>query len=435
VERSWNDRAAAYEWLGIDIFTQALRMNNMAEEAERCRLRVLNDSGGPVISLIHATRGRPRQACIARKAWLDLAERPQRVEHVFVTDGDDAVSLPLRRMFSAVVAQKDGGPVAAWNLGAQVTCGQIMVQLSDDWTPVPRWDVLLEERLGNLNEPKVLAISDGTRKDDLLCMAICTRAYWALDYFFFHPRFFSVFSDNWFTHEAYRRGVVVQARDVVFTHRHPFFMETVELDDVYLRSNAAEHYDQGQKTMRFLASGQDWSSVHGWFNYWPFYRAVAANLKQGDTVAEVGTWLGRSIIYLAQECQRLNKNVHLIAVDSYRGEHDQKEQLDVVAQHGGSILPAFKANLQRCGVAGMVEILDGDSAQMAGRVGDGTLAFCFIDAAHDYASVRRDITAWLPKIKKGGMLAGHDAQHEPVMRAVKEHFKNAQVVGPIWIAA
>ena len=34
--------------------------------------------------------------------------------------------------------------------------------------------------------------------------------------------------------------------------------------------------------------------------------------------------------------------------------------------------------------------------------------FCFIDSAHDYETVKNDIIYWLPKIKNGGILAGHD---------------------------
>jgi hypothetical protein len=435
LEESWNDRTAAYQWLGIDIFTQALRVNNLQEEAEKCRVRALQDSGGPVISLIHATRGRPRQAAICRKTWLDLAERPARIEHIFVMDADDQESIPLRRMHHALVGAKDAGPVAAWNLGAAISQGSIILQMSDDWTPLPQWDTLIEERLGDLNQAKVLAVSDGARKDALLCMAICTRAYYCHDWFLFHPRFWSVFSDTWFTHEAYRRGAVLEARDLVFTHRHPFFTNTVEFDQVYERSNTKERYTDGERIFKFLQSGRDWSSVHGWFNYWTFYALVAQNLKDGDRVAEIGTWLGRSIIFLAQECQRLRKCVKLTAVDSYKGENDQKEQLDVVAKHGGSILRAFEHNLSRCGVDDMVNVLVGDSAEMAQDIDDASLAFCFIDAAHDRESVARDIKAWERKVKKGGMLAGHDAQHEPVMEAVRDRYPRAQVFGPVWIAA
>lgn len=36
------------------------------------------------------------------------------------------------------------------------------------------------------------------------------------------------------------------------------------------------------------------------------------------------------------------------------------------------------------------------------------LHFCYLDAQHDYESVRQDIELWYPKICAGGMLAGHD---------------------------
>ena len=34
--------------------------------------------------------------------------------------------------------------------------------------------------------------------------------------------------------------------------------------------------------------------------------------------------------------------------------------------------------------------------------------YIFIDAGHDYASVYRDLVEWWPKLKKGGIFAGHD---------------------------
>lgn len=39
---------------------------------------------------------------------------------------------------------------------------------------------------------------------------------------------------------------------------------------------------------------------------------------------------------------------------------------------------------------------------------DGELDFVYIDAGHDYKSVREDIDAWWPKIKPGGMILGDD---------------------------
>ena len=34
--------------------------------------------------------------------------------------------------------------------------------------------------------------------------------------------------------------------------------------------------------------------------------------------------------------------------------------------------------------------------------------FIYIDGYHDYKSIKRDIKTWWPKLKKGGILSGHD---------------------------
>jgi len=53
--------------------------------------------------------------------------------------------------------------------------------------------------------------------------------------------------------------------------------------------------------------------------------------------------------------------------------------------------------------------------------------FVYIDAAHDYKSVKADIKAWLPKIKSGGWLCGHDYGYfDGVTKAVDELFKNVE---------
>jgi predicted O-methyltransferase YrrM len=37
-----------------------------------------------------------------------------------------------------------------------------------------------------------------------------------------------------------------------------------------------------------------------------------------------------------------------------------------------------------------------------------SLDFVYIDAQHHYEAVKRDIALWWPKVKPGGILAGHD---------------------------
>lgn len=49
---------------------------------------------------------------------------------------------------------------------------------------------------------------------------------------------------------------------------------------------------------------------------------------------------------------------------------------------------------------------------------DNSLDFVYIDGNHQYEFVKADIKAWLPKVKKGGILGGHDYTH-PETPAVK----------------
>jgi hypothetical protein len=48
------------------------------------------------------------------------------------------------------------------------------------------------------------------------------------------------------------------------------------------------------------------------------------------------------------------------------------------------------------------------SVEAAKKVADGSLDFVYIDARHDYESVKEDLAAWVDKVRPGGIFAGHD---------------------------
>lgn len=67
-------------------------------------------------------------------------------------------------------------------------------------------------------------------------------------------------------------------------------------------------------------------------------------------------------------------------------------------------------------------VMRGASTDVAQEFADEWLDFVFIDGDHSYEGVDADIKAWAPKIRKGGLIAGHDINMASVKRAVDENF-------------
>jgi hypothetical protein len=70
------------------------------------------------------------------------------------------------------------------------------------------------------------------------------------------------------------------------------------------------------------------------------------------------------------------------------------------------------------------ELIRDFSLNAARRFKDGEIDIAFLDANHNYAEVLKDLEAWWPKIKEGGIMAGDDyaTRHPGVPRAVNEFF-------------
>ncbi len=67
-----------------------------------------------------------------------------------------------------------------------------------------------------------------------------------------------------------------------------------------------------------------------------------------------------------------------------------------------------------------IHIRKSDSAAAANLHDDQSVFAVFVDAGHDFDHVTSDLQAWLPKIQPGGILAGHDIDHDGVRRALEQ---------------
>ncbi len=229
----------------------------------------------PTFSILHATYGRPEKAVSAMRMWLDRAVHPKNVEYIFACNSDDPTVPQLMDKIeqslgfsSRVIANDFKGSAPAWDAAAKASTGEILIQAQDDVEPPQGWDLKLLTAIHYGTKPpdqfgcpvwwdakgaKVfVAVSDGYRKDNLCCTAIMTRARYEQCGEFLHSGFQSVFSDDDVTIRAYAdaadgKCTLVEARDLVFLHRHHYHDKTVPLDATYQRENSDEAYRIGAK--------------------------------------------------------------------------------------------------------------------------------------------------------------------------------------------
>lgn len=162
-----------------------------------------------------------------------------------------------------------------------------------------------------------------------------------------------------------------------------------------------------------------YEGIQGWFNFRDVYDDAIRDAADGARFVEVGAWKGRSTAYLAVEIINSGKKISLHVVDHWRGSHERAHLSDPEVING-TLFRTFLRNLAP--VADCIEIMRSDSAAAADSFEDGSVDFLCLDGAHDYDSVKRDLTAWLPKMKPAGTIAGDDWNWSGVRRAVNETF-------------
>jgi tetratricopeptide (TPR) repeat protein len=254
-EKVWTHRDGLYGWAGESLWTQFLRMigdTDKADEIERARIKQHKVN----ISIVHATRGRPEQAARVRKAWLDAAADPERIEYIFAFSEDDEETRGTLHRFRHALSpaghldQVGGTLVQNCNAGTRASTGHIILTVQDDLHCPLHWDKQIEEALADkLNQPAALQIRDGYRTDDLLitfCVTRPTLKLFGFDGGMVCPEYRGVFCDNDYTRLVQKHGILVPS-DITLRHEHPAWNPAVPMDATYAVENSDEGYRFGNE--------------------------------------------------------------------------------------------------------------------------------------------------------------------------------------------
>jgi predicted O-methyltransferase YrrM len=129
-------------------------------------------------------------------------------------------------------------------------------------------------------------------------------------------------------------------------------------------------------------------------------------------VLEIGSYCGKSTIYLGLACRGNNSTV--FALDHHRGseEHQQGEFFHDpdLYDAGEGVMDTFKEfrrNIRTAGLDDIVVPLVSDSETTA-RQWQTPLAMVFIDGGHSLDAALTDYRCWACHVMRGGILAIHD---------------------------
>lgn len=132
---------------------------------------------------------------------------------------------------------------------------------------------------------------------------------------------------------------------------------------------------------------------------------------------EVGSYCGKSTIYLGCACQ--SASGMLFALDHHRGseEHQLGEEYHDEEFFDETIgrldtLPALRRTLSNAQLEDVVVPVVG-SSRLVGRYWQTPLSMVFIDGGHSLAAAMNDYRTWAGHIVKGGVLAIHDIFPDP----------------------
>jgi len=124
------------------------------------------------------------------------------------------------------------------------------------------------------------------------------------------------------------------------------------------------------------------------------------------------------------EIHNSGKTIGFDCVDTWKGSETEDAHQNDQYVKTNTLYEKFSQNIER--VQHIVKPVIGFSVEVAKQYTDDSLDFVFIDGDHRYECVLADIQAWLPKVKAGGIIAGHDyGWCSDVRRAVHEVFGDA----------
>lgn len=201
-----------------------------------------------MISILHPSRGRPKQSFETISKWI-LKAGMSDFEIILSLDEDDS-TLPdyfnfydchFKTFAHSKLILPNKSTVEAVNAAARIAQGNILIVVSDDTDCPPSWATKIL-RYTEGKSDFVLKVKDGIQPK-MITMPIVDRVYFQRDGHIYNPAFKHAWADRFFTELAYKRKRVIE-KNIMFRHLHYSVLKK-KPDEQYRRTDAT--FNEGKR--------------------------------------------------------------------------------------------------------------------------------------------------------------------------------------------
>lgn len=288
-------------------------------------------------SILH-TSARPGKWHEIYRKWLLMADKPQDVEYVLVTDprwGFDpphviiADNLDLRQQDIVTRATGRMCYVDGVNRAASLATGRILIVIADDQYPTPAWDSQLLRYLDanniDITGDFVIRVNTGTPKEierNIVVAPVMSRKRYDTLGYVFYPGYESMYADNDLAEHAQHDGALFDAPQIYWPHRHPFFTDDAMMDDQYRVQNRKQAYDLGAALLqvRRAINFGDGMNEHGGVDAGKDVGLVGNEVSRPHTIAVCLPGENFSMEWVSQWTEiicQLSQRFHIIPTFTY----------------------------------------------------------------------------------------------------------------------
>lgn len=151
--------------------------------------------------------------------------------------------------------------------------------------------------------------------------------------------------------------------------------------------------------------------------------AKVINAHSYTKIAEVGVYKGRFMMGILWVCPMLTE---YWGIDSWCDLHNPDyNEPNMAKMTDADWEEAYLSVVAGTRAYRVAQLIRADATKAAAIFPNGYFDLVFIDADHSYEAVLHDLKVWTPKVRRGGLMTGHDMIRKTpgVEKAVGEFYK------------